>query len=549
MKHLLPLLTLLALAEPAASLAQQPAPRLLVRLADSPRTAQAQENNQAHSTLWAFEQLNRRYGAVRTEALNPSPSPSSSAATAGVPAVYVVTLPAGTDAGQVRAAYQQSGLFRYVELDAAGRGGGQQGLAPNDALYGRQWSLNNTGSFSLSSARPGADMKMEDGWAITQGDASVTVAIIDSGCKLDHPEFSGRLWRNAREIPANNLDDDQNGYVDDINGWSFVDETANLTDDVGHGTNVTGIIGASGNNSVGYAGVNWGCKLMTCKALDDKNNGFYSWWIKAIYYAVNNGARVINMSLGGTSSSQAMQDAVDYATQRGVVVVACMMNANSSTVYYPAGLTGVIAVGSTNPDDTRSSPFFWNASSGSSFGPHVSVVAPGNYIYGLHHRSDNNYNTYWGGTSQAAPHVAGLASLLLTLKPQLTPAQVKTTLQSTADDLVGNPAEDTPGWDQYYGHGRINAARALSFVVTSSSQASRLPQAALDVFPNPARHQLTLRTSDARLLNQQVQIFNSVGQLVYHQALTSLSMQVPLTLAPGVYRVSLAGTGRTLVVE
>ena len=248
----------------------------------------------------------------------------------------------------------------------------------------------------------------------------MTVAIIDSGCKLDHPEFAQRIWRNQKEIAGNGLDDDGNGYIDDVRGWDFAANDNNPTDDHGHGTNVTGIVGASGNNEVGYAGVNWACKLMVCKGLDSQNNGFYSWWTSAIYYAVNNGARVINMSLGGLSASQAMQDAVDYATQQGVVVVACMMNTNTSTPYYPAALTGVVAVGSTDPNDARSSPFFWSASSGSNYGAHLSVVAPGNDIYGLSYLSNTNYNSYWGGTSQATPHVAGLVSLLLTLRPQLT---------------------------------------------------------------------------------------------------------------------------------
>lgn len=335
---------------------------------------------------------------------------------------------------------------------------------------------------------------MEGGWAITRGDSSVTVAIIETGCKLDHPKLDRRIWRNRREIPGNNIDDDLNGYIDDVQGWDFVSNTSNTTDDQGHGTNIAGIVGASGNNSLCYAGVNWDCKLLICKGLDAQKDGFYSWWISSIFYAVNNGARVINMSISGLSFSQFLQDAIAFANQQGVVVVACNMNTNSNTPYYPAAMMGVIAVGSTNPNDARTSPFFWSATSGSNYGAHLSVVAPGNYIYGLSHTSNTDYNSYWSGTSQATPHVAGLASLLLTIRPQLTPAQIKTTLQSTADDQIGPPSEDVAVWDQYYGFGRVNAARALASVVTSAT-APRIAASALQVFPNPASHYLTLQTT------------------------------------------------------
>jgi len=548
MNKFLRILMLLATTWSAAS-AQQLAPalRLLVRLADDLRTEML-PGSRTHAKQQLFEQLNRSHQVLQVRALNPGGAQSRAI---DAPAVYLIELPAGTDLQKATMDYQKSGLFRYVELDASGQGGGVQGIVPNDALYARQWSLKNTGSFILSPSTAGADIKMEDAWSITRGDSSVTVAIIDSGCKLDHPEFNGRIWRNRQEIAGNNIDDDQNGYVDDVTGWNFVNNSNNVTDDYGHGTNVAGIIGASGNNTLGYAGVNWGCKLMICKGLDAQNSGFYSWWTSSIYYAVNKGARVINMSLGGLSTSQTMQDAITYATQNGVTVVASMMNVNSSTTYYPAGMTGVVAVGSTNPNDTRTSPFFWDATSGSSFGPHISVVAPGNYIYGLNYLSNTNYNTYWGGTSQAAPHVAGLVSLMLTMRPQLTPTQVKNTLQATANDLVGNATEDTPGWDQYYGYGRVNALQALTAVI-ASTQKPRFAASTLQVFPNPAHSQLTLHVTDTRLLNHEVQVFNSVGQLVYHQPLTLSTLSVPLSLAPGTYWLTLAGTsgiGHRLMIQ
>lgn len=540
-------LGLLLLAGAQSSLAQSatPAPRLLLRINDQV-AAQQRQAGQPVEQFPAFEQLNRAHQVLQVQALNPG----QAEAAAGAPAVYMVELPAGTDARKALREYQQTNLFRYVELDGEGSGGGTTGITPNDPQYAiRQWSLSNTGSFPLSPARVGADIRMQDAWAISTGDSSITVATIDSGGKLSHPEFSRRIWRNRQEIPANGIDDDNNGYVDDVQGWNFVSNTNDPTDDYGHGTNVMGIIGATGNNGVGFAGVNWGCKLMVCKGINAQNSGFYSWWTSAIYYATNNGARVINMSLGGTSTSQTMQDAVTYAVQHGVVVVACMMNTNSSVPYYPAALTGVIAVGSTNPNDTRSSPFFWSASSGSNYGSHISLVAPGNYIYGLHYLFDTNYGSYWGGTSQATPHVAGVASLLLTLRPLLTPAQVKTILQSSADDGVGNPGEDVPGWDQYYGFGRLNAARALTAVVTGTSVPRSLSSTALRLYPNPARHQLMLQTTEAQLLNRPVRIFNTLGQLVQQHPRFTANLQLSLALPPGVYWVTVGSAGSRLLVE
>ncbi|UOQ95983.1 S8 family serine peptidase [Hymenobacter sp. 5317J-9] len=547
MRKILPLLPLLVAS--LGALAQRPAPppapqtRLLVRLQDHLRDELRLEAGAARPAAELFDRVNRQHRAEQVTALNPGKHAASA------PAMYLIALPTGTDARQAQLDYEQTGLFRYVELDAVGEGGGAQGVVPNDFYYGRQWYLKNNGTFGQSPATAGADIKMEDAWTITKGDSSVTVAIIDSGIKLDHPEFAGRIWRNRREIAGNGLDDDGNGYVDDVKGWSFVTSTNNVTDDLGHGTNVAGIIGATGNN-IGYAGVNWACKLMVLKGLTAQNTGFYSWWTSGIYYAVDNGARVINMSLGGTGTSQAMQDAISYATQRGVVVVACMMNTNTNVPYYPAALTGVISVGATNPNDTRANPFSWSATSGSNYGPHISVVAPGNYIYGLDYQSNTNYNTYWGGTSQATPQVVGLASLLLTLRPSLTPAQVKSIVESTADDRVGGQTEDVPGWDPYFGYGRINAPRALASVVTAARPGAAAA-ASFQLFPNPSRGEATLQLLDARLLRQPVQIFNALGQLVSQQTLSGLTQQLVLPAAAGTYWVAVAGTGggQRLVVE
>ena len=173
----------------------------------------------------------------------------------------------------------------------------------------------------------------------------------------------------------------------------------------------------------------------------------------------------------------------------------------------------MIAVGSTDPDDKRSHPFFWDPNSGSNYGPHISVIAPGNYIYGLHYLSNTNYDTYWGGTSQATPHVAGLASLLLAQNPARTPAQIKTIIENTAEDQVGDPSEDTPGWDQYYGWGRVNAYAALQ--VSQSIDKKDFP--GLLAYPNPSQGKIQVRTNITIYKNADITISDLIGKILVRQ--------------------------------
>jgi subtilisin family serine protease len=404
-----------------------------------------------------------------------------------------------------------------VEMDDYGSTDGKQQVVPSDPDYTMQWALDNNGTFSLSPATAGADISMEQAWEIEQGDSSILVAVIDSGNKMDHPDFAGRLWTNYNEIPSNDLDDDSNGFVDDVQGWDFA-YTDNLpADDMGHGTNVAGIIGLAANNGSGLAGVDWNCKLMILKGLNAANFGYYSWWASAIYYAVDNGANVINMSLAGNASSGILQSAITEAVNNGVTVVASMGNTNTSTKRYPAGCNGVIAVGATDPDDSRSQPFFWGASSGSNYGTHISVVAPGNFIYGADFASDTNYSLYWGGTSQAAPHVSGVAALLLAQDPGRSPSDIKLILEETAEDMVGPISEDVPGFDAYFGHGRINAYEALSYGNVGIQTLGKEPYA-FAVFPNPTDDQLYVQLPNEGVKGEWL-LLDATGKcLIQHHA-------------------------------
>ncbi len=383
---------------------------------------------------------------------------------------FLLTFDENKDVEQLCKEYLKLQCIAHAEPNYIATAGGMEqnsemATVPVDTYFNRQWGLFNNGTLSgVGTIENDADVDMELAWDIQTGDPNMIIAVPDSGLRMSHPEIASRIWINPSEIAGNGIDDDGNGLIDDINGWDWVNNDNNPTDDHGHGTNVCGIIGAIPNNNSLYSGVNWNSKIMPLKVLNSSNSGSYAGMANSIYYAVDHGAKVISMSIGGSSASSTIGNAVSYANTHNVVFVACMMNNNNNITYYPAGYSttynNVIAVGSTNPNDDRTAPFFWSQTSGSSFGNHINVVAPGNYIYGLTSTSDTTTN-YWGGTSQATPLVAGVASLMLAQNPNLTPSQVRTILQNTAEDQKGLPAEDVAGFDIYHGWGRINAHQAL----------------------------------------------------------------------------------------
>jgi subtilisin family serine protease len=380
---------------------------------------------------------------------------------------YKVSIDRYRDILSLCEAFEKNKNVDYAEPDFVGEAAGEKSSSiefkPNDEFFSRQWGLNNDGSATTSRGRPGkvgADINAIKGWDIETGSEDVIVAILDSGVKLNHPDLSSRIWVNQKES-KNGIDDDDNGYVDDIYGWNFAYENSNVSDDGGHGTNIAGTIGANTNNSIGYAGVDQKCKLMICKDLDNDNLGEYSWWSSALYYAANNGAKVINMSEGGYDYSKTLNTAIDFAHNAGCIIVASMMNKNNGDNYYPASFRNVLAVGATDVDDCRCKQFTWGG--GSNWGKHIAVIAPGNRIYGLDYKDNYNFDVYWSGTSQATAITSGLASLLWGQDRSRTNIEIKEIITSTAKDLVGDPREDTPAWDEFYGYGRIDMYEALTY--------------------------------------------------------------------------------------
>ncbi|MDD5571403.1 MAG: S8 family serine peptidase [Bacteroidales bacterium] len=531
--------------------------RLLAKFIKTPEVISV-KNGVVNTGLSGVDILNSKYGCSSVEKLFVGNFKNAAAAAElKLDNIVVINFSSPGSIEKMIEEYMATGLFEYVEPDYIGYQAGVMGngevagtplLTPNDPYFYLQYGLYNNGTFTDTPSKSGADIKMKQGWDITTGSASIIVGVIDGGSKLDHPEFSGRFWQNTDETAGNGIDDDGNTYIDDTKGgWDFVNKDNDPTDDNGHGTNVSGIICATGNNSNLYAGVNWNSKLIICKGTNSGGTGYYSDWVLAINYCVASGAKVINMSLGGTSSSPTMQTAITNAWQNNVLIVPCMMNANSSTLYYPAACDHVFAVGATNAKDERCNPFIWGG--GSSYGSHIKVVAPGNVIYGLHYQSNTNYNYYWSGTSQATPYVTGLASLIFSLNPNLTPDQVMNIIEVTADDQVGLSSEDVAGFDQYYGYGRINAYDALVLTKINAEQ-SKKEENNLIVYPNPARNVLKINLVLSSASEIKIELKNILGETVYEENLSStanINKSIDVSsFAKGIYILEINTTKTTL---
>lgn len=352
--------------------------------------------------------------------------------TEGVSQLYSVSFPADQDPVAVANALAQDPNVEYAEPNyLAGIVGSPAHvpalLDPNDQYFGFQWHMPK--------------IQMPAAWDSSTGE-NVIVAVIDTGVDFNAPDLA-----NTRRLP----------------GFDFVNNDTDPTDDQGHGTHVTGTVAQSTNNNIGVTGVAFNAQILPVKVLGSSGDGSYENIIKGITYAVDQGADVINMSLAGRQGSQALLEAVKLAHNRGVVVVAAAGNSNGPVEYPAAYDDFVIAVGATRFDNTRTDY--------SNFGPQIDIVAPGGDI-GV----DQNGDTYadgvlqqtfkspgsftylfFEGTSMASPHVAGVAALLLSKKPDASPAEIEAIMAQTAIQGLG-PVEE-------YGAGLVQAASALGAVL------------------------------------------------------------------------------------
>ncbi|HXS35222.1 MAG TPA: S8 family peptidase [Flavipsychrobacter sp.] len=487
---------------------------LIVKLKTTSSLSYSASSNAIQFGIPSVDAINTKYNCTTVDIIydGKKHTPAS-------PSIYLLKFKNAIDVNNAINDYKQTGLFQYIEPDYIGKGEGT--VVPNDAHFYHQWALYNPGGIIFTAdtfyklpSKAGADIKMEQAWSIEEGDSSVKVAILDGGCNFNDFDLSGRL----------------------IKGWNYAYNNNDPTDDYGHGTVIASIIGANGNNNIGLAGVDWHCKMLIVKVQDSTNNGFYSNWEKGIYAAVDSGAKVINLSAGGTSSSTSLQDAIDNAWSNNVTVVTGMGNLDSNLVEYPAADNHVIAVGATDYIDQRAAQYsFSSGKSGSNYGNWISVVAPGNDIDGYYYRSnvDTIFNL-WEGTSMSTAFVSALTSLLVAQDPTRTPDQIKNIIQKTADDTLENPST---GWNQYYGWGRINAYRALTND-TLLSVSNVVQKNDFAIYPNPTTGIIKIIHSQL-LFPTTYKIMDEIGNIVQSGVLpTSNEINISGTAA-GVYFISL----------
>ncbi len=319
-------------------------------------------------------------------------------------------------------------------------------FTPNDPSYGQLWGLHNAGQ---TGGRGDADIDAPEAWDVTRGSAAVVVGVIDTGIDYRHPDLAANMWLNAGEIPGNGIDDDGNGYIDDMRGWDFVNGDADPMDDHYHGTHCAGTIGAVGNNGIGVAGVAHTVRLMALKFLSASGSGHNSDAIEAIHYATANGATLTSNSWGGGGYSQGLKDAIDAARDAGSLFIAAAGNDgknNDQQPSYPASYDSpnILSVAATDHADQLAS--FSNYGKVS-----VDLGAPGVAIYST--SPGSGYRSL-SGTSMACPHVAGACALLVAARPSMNWSDVRTALLEHGDVLAGLSGKTSRS-------SRLNIARAL----------------------------------------------------------------------------------------
>ena len=364
------------------------------------------------------------------------------------------------------AEFHASPLVEYAEPDSP-----VELLAmPNDTWFEQeQWSLYNIGQtfhttlLEPMTGTPGADINWLPAWESGLLPTNeVLIGVVDSGVDYTHADMVNQMWINPDEIPGNGIDDDMNGYIDDVFGYDIVNMDSDPMDGLYHGTHVAGIIAAEVNNAYGMAGVCPNAKIIAAKIFKDNGSGgTASVGAEGIKYCADQGAKVINNSWGGTVYSQFMQDTITYANELGAVVLAAAGNRNYGLLYFPAAYYGVLSVAASDADDNRA----WF----SNYGRHIDVSAPGVYIFSLKtallsgaYGVFSNDFLIISGTSMACPTAAGLAGLLVSKFPGFEPWVYEQVMERTCSKDFYTIGENSNYVDRL-GAGRIRVQEALSF--------------------------------------------------------------------------------------
>lgn len=397
------------------------------------------------------------------------------------------------------------------------------GRPPDDPGFPEQWGLHNTaqtfeGTDGPVAGTPDADVDALEAWNVQIGDGSspVVVAVLDSGLQPDHPDLAANMWRNPRETPDNGIDDDENGLVDDVYGWDFFHDDASVYDPVDremHGTHVAGIIGAVADNGVGIAGVAWNVRIMALKFIGPEGGQDFD-AIRALAYARSIGDRdglrmLTNNSWGGPGASQATKDAIEASDMLFVAAAGNDAKDNDVEPDYPASYDSpnIISVAATDWNDRLAEFSHWGATS-------VDLAAPGHRTLSLYPTDNPDRHAqceppatclviYESGTSMAAPHVAGVAALVMSQLPAATWAEVKQRILDSVDPLPALEGKMVTG-------GRLNARKALG----STPPPGEPAPASYRVVPNPAFEQARFLYDPSSVAGGTVRIFDVAGRPV-----------------------------------
>ena len=457
--------------------------------------------------------------------------------------------------------------FRYVEPDFTIS---LDSTTPNDPRFPDLYGMNNVGQSGGSADN---DINATEAWGITIGSRNNVVGVIDSGVDYNHPDLVGNIWTNPGETAGDGIDNDANGYIDDVHGYDFANGDGDPMDDNGHGTHVSGTIGATGNNGLGVAGVSWQVQIMALKFLGSNGSGAISSAVSALNYATmmhnNYGVNVqlTNNSWGGGAFSQAMNDAIAASGNAGMLFVASAGNNasnNDTTISYPAGynLPNVISVAATDQYDVLASFSNFGATT-------VDLAAPGVSIMST--MRNNSYGSL-SGTSMASPHVSGVAALAWSVDPSASYQKVRDALYAGVDGVPSLSGKTATG-------GRLNARKTLDLMATevgdtlATARVTQLASPAagdhliipsstigdgafanrdVDIYqitgvPGSTFTVTTSQPSVGTSMDTVLRLFNSAGaQVAFNDNFTGLYSQINYTFPlAGTYYVGVSGGGNT----
>ena len=374
---------------------------------------------------------------------------------------------------------------------------------PND-IHGYQWGL-----YKINATQA---------WDISKGSSSIVIAVCDNAINTSHNDLHANIWINPGEIANNGIDDDGNGYVDDVNGWDVADNDNNPNPPSGitnnsefnHGSHVAGIVSAVTDNGLGIASLGFSCKIMAVKCATNSSSGQYlSNPFEGVFYATVAKANIVNMSFESDGKSSTEQDIADYAYSRGLVLIAAAGNDSSNNPVYPARYNHVIAVGATDQNDLKT--VFSN------YGQDIDVMAPGYSIYSTLGYSNTAYG-YYSGTSMASPLVCGLAGLILSVNPKLSPDQVKSYIERGCVNIDAL----NPDFNGQLGYGRINADNTLKLVQSDLGNFTNNNK--IVIYPNPSNGTFNLQFfQDYSNTDININVYSTLGSKVYEEKLTNYS--------------------------